>query len=251
MLPDQFVSDSLPRAVENLPKNALAIPEENTWRNVRFVTVAHRSYQMRGYRLNQMRRWLTLCVLPLMGYSASSYTAEKVTDHGIEVIRLTDAVHGISVSIAPPVGNRAFDLKVHGKNLLYFPQPDIAAFRDKGARQLNGIPFLAPWANRMAGGGFWANGKKYRFNPDLGTLRLDPNDIAIHGMLTASPLWQVVDLGANGHSAHVTSRLQFWKYPDLMANWPFAQEYEMTYTVANGVLEVTTIVKNLSAKPMP
>jgi aldose 1-epimerase len=70
-------------------------------------------------------------------------------------------------------------------------------------------------------------------------------------MLTASPLWEVVDLGANDHSAHVTSRLQFWKYPDLMANWPFAHEYEMTYTVADGVLKVTTTVKNLSAKPMP
>lgn len=186
-----------------------------------------------------------------MAYSASSYTAEKVTDHGIEVIRLTDAAHGVSVSIAPSVGNRAFELKVHGQNLLYFPQSDIATFKSKGARQLNGIPFLAPWANRMAGGGFWANDKKYLFNPDLGTLRLDPNDIAIHGMLTASPLWEVVDLGANAHSAHVTSRLQFWKYPDLMANWPFAHEYEMTYTLANGVLEVTTIVKNLSAKPMP
>jgi len=40
-------------------------------------------------------------------------------------------------------------------------------------------------------------------------------------------------------------------HPDLMANWPFAQEYEMTYTLANGVLEVTTAVINLSAQAMP
>jgi aldose 1-epimerase len=70
-------------------------------------------------------------------------------------------------------------------------------------------------------------------------------------MLTASPLWEVVEVKADKRSAHVTSRLRFWKYPDLMANWPFAHEYEMTYTLANGVLEVTTKVKNLSAKPMP
>ncbi len=198
-----------------------------------------------------MRRWLTLFILPVAVYAASSYTAEKATDHGVEVIRLTDAADDVSVSIVPSIGNRAFEFKVHGKDILYFPPSDIAAFRDSGARQLNGIPFLAPWANRMAEGGFWANGKKYRFNPDLGTLRLDPNDIAIHGMLTASSLWQVIDVGADEHSAHVTSRLQFWKYPDLMANWPFAHEYEMTYTVANGVLEVTTKITNLSAKAMP
>jgi len=140
---------------------------------------------------------------------------------------------------------------VHGKNLLYFPSSDIATFLDSGAKQLNGIPFLAPWANRMAGGGFWANDKQYRFNPDLGTVRLGADGIAIHGMLSSSPLWDVIDVGANERCAHVTSRLEFWKYPDLMANWPFAQEYEMTYTLANGVLEVGTKVVNLSAKPMP
>lgn len=194
---------------------------------------------------------LVLLVLPAIAYSASNYTAERVADHGVPVIRLRDAAHGVSVSIAPSLGNRAFELKVHGKNLLYFPFPDITSFRDSGAKQLNGIPFLAPWANRMAGGGFWANDKKYLFNPDLGTVRLGPDGIAIHGMLSASPLWEVIEVGANAGSAYVTSRLQFWKYPDLMANWPFAQEYEMTYALANGVLEVRTKVTNLSAHAMP
>ncbi len=186
-----------------------------------------------------------------MAHSANNYTAERVADHGVAVIRLTDAAHGVSVSVAPSLGNRAFELKVHGKNLLYFPSPDIASFRDSGAKQLNGIPFLAPWANRMAGGGFWANDRNYRFNPDLGTVHLGSDGIAIHGMLTSSPLWEVIEVRASEHSAHVTSRLQFWKYPDLMANWPFAQEYEMNYTLADGVLEVSTKVTNLSAKPMP
>lgn len=195
-----------------------------------------------------MRFCLSLLLVPALVCAAGNYKAEKITDHGVEVIRVTDAAHGASASIAPSVGNRAFAFTVHGKNLLYFPAPDIAAPR---AKSLNGIPFLAPWANRMAEGGFWANGKKYEFNPNLGSLRLDRNDIAIHGMLIASPLWKVIDLGADAHSAHVTSRLEFWRYPNLMANWPFPHSYEMTYTLANGTLEVTTKIKNLSAKPMP
>ena len=186
-----------------------------------------------------------------MLYSADIYQAERITDRGLAVIRLTDVAHGITVGIAPSLGNRAYELKMHGKNLLYFPPRDLASFRDSGAKQLNGIPFLAPWANRMAGGGFWANGRKYRFNPDLGTVQLGTDGIAIHGMLKASPLWEVVDVNADEHSAHVTSRLRFWKYPDLIANWPFAHEYEMTYTLANGILEVSTKVVNLSARPMP
>jgi aldose 1-epimerase len=197
-----------------------------------------------------MKSCLLLFLLPTFVCAASNYTAEKTTDHDVEVVRLSDAAHGVSVSVAPSLGNRAFAFLVHGKNILYFPS-DIGSFKNNGARQLNGIPFLAPWANRMAGGGFWANGKNYRFNPDLGTVHLDKDNIAIHGMLTASPLWEVTSVGANKHSAHVTSRLQFWKYPDLMANWPFAHEYEMTYTLADGVLEVTTAVTNLSTQAMP
>jgi aldose 1-epimerase len=69
--------------------------------------------------------------------------------------------------------------------------------------------------------------------------------------LTSSPLWEVTDVAADQKSARVTSRLAFWKYPELMANWPFAHEYEMTYTLTNGVLKVSTTVRNLSAEAMP
>jgi aldose 1-epimerase len=127
----------------------------------------------------------------------------------------------------------------------------VGAFKSGGARQLNGIPFLGPWANRVAGAGFWANGKRYPFNSDLGTVRVPANGIAIHGMLTTSPLWQVTEVAADMQSAHVTSKLEFWKYPGLMANWPFAHEYEITYRLADGALEVITTITNLSTEAMP
>jgi aldose 1-epimerase len=36
-----------------------------------------------------------------------------------------------------------------------------------------------------------------------------------------------------------------------MANWPFAHEYEMTYTLTDGDLKVSTMVRNLSTEAMP
>ncbi len=198
-----------------------------------------------------MKRWLILLLVPVIVCAEGNYRAEKVTDHGLEIVRLTDAVHSVSVSIAPSIGNRAFELKVHGKNLLYFPFVDLASFREDGGKQFNGIPFLAPWANRMADGGFWANDKRYQFNPDLGTVHLGRDGIAMHGMLTSSTLWEVIEVKSDERSSHVTSRLQFWKYPELMANWPFAHEYEITYRLTDGILEVSTKVTNLSAEPMP
>ncbi len=155
----------------------------------------------------------------------------------------------MSVSIVPSVGNRAFEMTVHGQNILHFPFPDLSAL--KGRRDLNGIPFLAPWANRIADGGLWANDRWFPFDEEAGTLRLDRNGLPIHGMLSASPDWSVDAVKADADSARVTSRLEFWKHPGLMANWPFAHDYEMTYRLASGVLEVSTIITNRSSQPMP
>jgi aldose 1-epimerase len=196
-----------------------------------------------------MKRSLLLLTLPLMAFAAPSYKAEKATDHGVEVVHLADPQRGIEVSVAPGLGMRGYEMKVHGKNILYFPLPDVSALEK--SRGLNGIPFLAPWANRMAGSGFWANGKHYKFNPDLGVMRIDQNGISIHGLLTTSTLWKVTEVHADSSSAHMTARLEFWKHPELMAEWPFAHEYEITYRLAKGELEVTTAIRNLSDEPMP
>src|SRR5688572_11960095 len=178
--------------------------------------------------------------------SAQNYKAEQLTDHGVPIVRLTDTARDVVVSIVPSIGNRGYEMKVHGKNILNFPHADVGEFQARP--RLSGIPFLAPWADLLNEQAFWANNKKYTFNMGLGNVR---GNMPIHGLLTNSPLWRVTEVAADARSAHVTSRLEFWKYPDLTAQWPFAHEYEMTYRLAHGVLEVKTTVTNLSAEPMP
>lgn len=191
---------------------------------------------------------LALFALPAMSL-AQNYKAIKTTDHGVDIVRLTDTAHGVEVNIAPGIGNRAYEMKVHGRNILFLGAADVGQLKEKPG--LSGVPFLAPWANRMADAGFWANGKKYNFNGELGSMRIPANGVTIHGMLSTSPLWEVTEVKSDGKSAHVTSRLEFWKHPELMANWPFAHEYEMTYKLADGTLEVITTVVNRSAEAMP
>ena len=164
----------------------------------------------------------------------------------MDVVRLADAAHGVEVFIAPGLGNRAYAMKVHGANILHMPAGNISELRE-----LSGIPFLAPWANRIPDGGFHSNGKWYAFNESLGVLRMHKDHVAIHGMLTSSNLWHVTEVGADATGAWAVSRLEFWRYPSLMANWPFAHEYEMTYRLAVGALEVSIAVKNLSTEAMP
>lgn len=180
---------------------------------------------------------------------AAGYQAQATNQDGIPIVRLTDAKHHVEVSVVPTIGNNAYSMKVNGHEILYLPSSTLAEWKAKP--DFGGVPFLAPWANRVDGMEYWANGKKYLLNPDLGTLRFDPNHLPIHGLLAYSPLWEVAETKADGQSAHVTSRLEFWKHPDLMAQFPFAHTLEMTYRLHDGVLTVETVLHNLSTQPMP
>jgi len=68
------------------------------------------------------------------------------------------------VSIAVSVGNMAYEMNAGGKTFLSrLSQPAEL----KAKPTLCGIPFLAPWANRIETDAYWLNGRKYLLNPDL------------------------------------------------------------------------------------
>jgi aldose 1-epimerase len=163
-----------------------------------------------------------------------------------EVVQLEDTKHNIVVSILPSVGDVVFSMKVNGEDVLRFPYASIAEF--KARPSLVGIPFLGPWANRLDEQGFYANGKKYNFNMSLGNIR---GAIPIHGFLTQNPYWEVVELKADKNAAWLTCKLDFYKHPEWMAQFPFAHTIEITQRLTDGVLEVQATIANLSTDPMP
>lgn len=162
------------------------------------------------------------------------------------VVRLEDASHQTTLAVAPAIGNVAFELKVKGHQVLRFPYASLEEFRKTPG--LNGLPFLGPWANRLDELAFYANGKRYAFDMTLGNIRAGN---AIHGFLSSTPDWTVIEAKADGKSAWVTSRLEFYRQPAWMAQFPFAHSIDMTYRLTDGVLEVTTTIRNMSAEPMP
>jgi len=170
------------------------------------------------------------------------YTAIRAGDSVV----LTDATSGTVVSILPSVGNMAYEMKVHGHNVLRYPHATIDEFRK--APNSIGVPFMGPWANRLDEQAFYANGKRYPFDMALGNIR---GQIPIHGFVTTTDQWKVVDLKATAAEAFVTSRLEFYKQPAWMKQWPFAHTVDMTYRLKDGVLEVATAVTNLAVEPMP
>ncbi len=180
---------------------------------------------------------------------AANYSARKTVVDEVQVVELADAAHHVQVSIAPAIGNIAFEIKVNGKNILWSPYHSAGEF--KASPRLCCVPFLAPWANRIDGDAYWANGKKYVLNADLGNVRRDNHQKPIHGLITFSGEWTLVAAEANDRAAWATSRFEFWRYPDLMAQFPFAHNITMTYRLENGEVEVETVLDNLSRQPMP
>lgn len=181
---------------------------------------------------------LTLCP----AVAGQPYAAKRTGD----VIELTDTKHQTSVSIVPAVGNIAISMKVKGHEILRWPYASVEEFKGKPAMQ--GIPFMGPWANRLDEQAFYANGRRYPFDMELGNVR---GTIPIHGFLTTTDKWQVMDVAADSGSARATSRLEFYRQPAWMKQFPFAHTIQMTYILRDGVLEVATRIENLSAEPMP
>jgi len=142
------------------------------------------------------------------------------------------------------MGN-AYRIRVKGQDLVR-TSPSLADFEERPG--LNGMPLLAPFANRLDQTAFYANGTKYNFDLELGNVRAP---IPSTGYVNGSKAWQLVEFKADATGAWVTCRLDFYKQPRFMAQFPFAHTITVTYRVSEGALEVRTRLENMSSEPMP
>jgi aldose 1-epimerase len=169
------------------------------------------------------------------------YSAKQTGD----IVQLRDARTDTTVSVMTSLSN-AYEMVVKGQNLIRMTFASVDEFRARPG--LNGIPLLAPFANRLDEQAFYANGKKYNFDMELGNVR---GAIPIHGYLSGAKDWKLVEAKADGRAAWVTNRLDFYRNPQWMKQFPFAHTLQMTYRLEDGVLEVQTRIENLSIEPMP
>jgi aldose 1-epimerase len=194
-----------------------------------------------------MRATRYLCpVLLILGWADAASAQRYAAVQQADTVTLTDRTADTVVTIVPSVGNIAVEMKVKGHNVLRYPQGSVAEFKARPGN--TGIPFMGPWANRLDEQAFYANGRRHPFDMDLGNVR---GTVPIHGFVTTTNLWRVTSVVATATGASVTSRLDFYKQPTWMRQWPYAHTIDMTYHLTDGVLEVATTVTNLSDEPMP
>jgi aldose 1-epimerase len=193
--------------------------------------------------------WLILgaaLIFPGAAHAATKAPGRRYTVKTIgDVVQLHDNKTDSTVSVLTGTSN-AYEFVVHGKNVISMNIPSTTALRNNPG--LNGVPFLGPFANRLDEMAFYANGKKYSFDPGLGNVRAP---IPQQGFLNSTHDWKLVSAKADANSATVVSKLDFYRNPDWMKQFPFAQTYTMTIRLKDGVLEVNTRIDNLSNQPLP
>ena len=188
--------------------------------------------------------------LPIGGLAVGDYSVTKKVVEGHTTYHLLDKGRKMEVGVVPDLADLAYEFKVNGQDVLV-PPPSFQAYID--ARRFNfGSPILEPWANRIDRDYYYFQGKKYVINDSLGNILRDKFNQPIHGLLVFERRWEVVKTGASAaQGAFLTSRLEFYKYPDLMANFPFAHTVEMTHRLKDGKLQTTTTITNVGNATMP
>ena len=187
---------------------------------------------------------LTACFALMAQAAAFAADAYSIKTNG-DVVQLRDETADVTVSVLTPVSN-AYEMVVKGQNVI---RMTIRSVDDMRARpNLNGVPLMSPFANRLDQTAFYANGKKYNFDTEFGNIRAP---VPIHGYLTGASAWKVVEAKSDATGAWVTSKIDFYKIPAYMHQFPFAHTLTMTYKLSGGALEVKTRIDNLSDDPMP
>jgi aldose 1-epimerase len=100
-----------------------------------------------------------------------------------------------------------------------------------------GIPFLHPWANRLAGYRYRAAGKEVTLDPSSPLLHFDENGLPIHGVPWPLLSWEVIEVRQN----RLAARLE-WSRQELLSVFPFRHRLEMTASLAPNALTFETML---------
>jgi aldose 1-epimerase len=188
---------------------------------------------------------LLLAAISLFPAAAAAQSRYDVSRQG-DLVTLSDKDTATVVRVLTTASN-AYQMTVKDVDVIRKTWDTLDDIRARMG--LNGVPLLWPYANRLEEQAFYANGRKYSF--DLGLGNTGTNPIPIHGFLTGADAWKVIEAKADATSAWVSMKLDFFRIPQYMKQFPFAHTLTMTYRVQDGALEVHTRIDSLSDEPMP
>lgn len=172
----------------------------------------------------------------------NSYSAEAREQDGMPIIVLTDAKSGSEARLLPEAGNNLYHFGSAGREAVKTPIGLQTLRSEAGSKY--GTPVLSP-PNRIRNGTFAFKGRMYRFPLN------EPPEHHLHGELCRRA-WEVVQYGASeDEGAWVTSRFRYADHPDILAYFPHALTFTITYRLLDGRLSMDSAIKNEGVDEAP
>ncbi len=159
----------------------------------------------------------------------------------MRIVRLRSAAGELEAAFAPGAGLVGCSLN-HGGEELLGQRKGLEEYARSGSTF--GIPFLHPWANRLAGFSYAVGGHEVALDPDSELLRIEEHGLPIHGLRPSGLEWEVQER-ADALSATAEfdgGRLEGFPYPHRLA---------VAVTLADDGLTLETTLTPTSATSVP
>jgi galactose mutarotase-like enzyme len=174
------------------------------------------------------------------------------TEEGFPALTLEgEALGGVEAIFVPEAGMVCCSLRHRGQELLG-QRGGLGRYVEAGSTM--GIPFLHPWANRLARSRFELAGREVDVDLEGLHVKRDGSGLPMHGLLTAARGWQVErHLKPEGEEdgAVLAASFDFGAYPRLLEAFPFPHRVEIEATLAGAELRIATTVRAGEEGPVP
>jgi aldose 1-epimerase len=160
-------------------------------------------------------------------------------------ITIADRSAGLEATFIPELGMIGSSLRHEGEELFH-QGAGLQAYAAHGSTFA--LPLLHPWANRIRAWEFDLDGHRVELSPGSPITHSDAQTgTAIHGLLAASPHWEVTDADRN----MLRAELDFAAVPEYMAAFPFAHMVRYSADIQDTTLTLAFAVLATGDVPVP
>ncbi len=170
------------------------------------------------------------------------------TIEGCRAITLAGESEAIEVAFVPEAGMVGCSLKHHGEELLG-QRGGLRNYVDD--RSTMGIPFLHPWANRLAETRFQVAGRTVDLDLASPPPSVDPNGKPIHGLLAAAGGWRVERRESTDSGGTLSARLDFGADRRRLEAFPFPHTVLIEVSLDRSILKISTTVEATGEASVP
>ena len=154
----------------------------------------------------------------------------------------------LELTVVPGAGMVGARLTQGGRDLLH-DGDGLAAWTGRGATF--GIPLLHPWANQLERLAYAACGQAVLLDPQRMPLTFDGGGLPIHGLLHATPRWEVLRTYGEPGAAGISARYDAVQDPDVFPGFPFPHVLDLTITLRSDLVTFELVLTATGEQPVP